>query len=91
MDLLEAKEILNYNGYSLIDEGRNLKLNAAAQNKDDEYYTYMKDVEKEMKHYNFSGKVIYCCCDNPEWSNVYKYFEQNFDKLGLKRINFFSF
>ena len=61
-------------------------LNQAAKSKDDEFYTYMKDIVKELKHYNFSGKIVYCCCDNPEWSNFYKYFEENFDTLGLKGL-----
>lgn len=46
----------------------------------------MKDIVKELKHYNFGGKIVYCCCDNPEWSNFYKYFEENFDSLGLKGL-----
>lgn len=88
MNLYEAKQILNEEGYKLYEiKSNNKGLNRAAKNKDDEYYTYMKDVVKEMKNYNFSGKIIYCCCDNPEWSNIYKYFEENFDSLGLKRIN----
>lgn len=69
----------------ILDE-ENYQLHQAKRAKDDEYYTYMKDVEKEMKNYNFSGKIVYCCCDNPEWSNVYKYFHENFDQLGLKGL-----
>lgn len=61
-------------------------MNKAAKSKDDEFYTYMKDIVKELKHYNFGGKIVYCCCDNPEWSNFYKYFEENFDSLGLKGL-----
>lgn len=70
--------------YSYLCEAN--KLNQAKQNKDDEFYTYLKDVAKEMQHYDFSGKVVYCCCDNPEWSNVYKYFYENFTSLGLRGL-----
>lgn len=83
MLLSEALNILQSNSYLIEAKSNNKGLNAAAKNKDDEYYTHMKDVVKEMKNYDFSGKVVYCCCDNPEWSNVYKYFEENYDSLGL--------
>lgn len=85
MNMNEATEILHNRGFILETKGAKT-LNKAAKSADDEFYTYYKDVEKEMKNYNFSGKTVYCCCDNPEWSNVYKYFEDNFDKLGLKGL-----
>ena len=85
MNINEATEILHNRGFMLEAKGAKT-LNKAAKAADDEFYTYYKDVEKEMKNYNFSGKTVYCCCDNPEWSNVYKYFEDNFDKLGLKGL-----
>ena len=80
MKLCEATKILHSRGFLL---EKNHVLNQAAKSKDDEFYTYMKDIVKELKHYNFGGKIVYCCCDNPEWSNFYKYFEENFDKLSL--------
>jgi hypothetical protein len=83
MELHEATQILHSRGF-LLEKAH--VLNQAAKSKDDEFYTYMKDIEKELKNYNFSGKVVYCCCDNPEWSNFYKYFEQNYDSLGLKGL-----
>ena len=83
MELHEATQILHSRGF-LLEKAH--VLNQAAKSKDDEFYTYMKDIEKELKNYNFGGKVVYCCCDNPEWSNFYKYFEQNFDSLGLKGL-----
>lgn len=54
-----------------------------AQN--DEYMTYYKDVEEELKHYDFSGKAVFCPCDNRK-SSFYKYFQDNFDRLGLKEL-----
>lgn len=83
MNILEARQILHNHGFILEDAHT---LNKAAKSKDDEFYTYMKDIVKELSHYNFGGKVVYCCCDNPEWSNFYKYFEENFDSLGLKGL-----
>jgi hypothetical protein len=46
------------------------------------------DIEKELKHYKeqFSGKVIYCNCDDPFESNFFKYFAMNFNFLGLKKL-----
>ena len=83
MELHEATQILHSRGF-LLEKAH--VLNQAAKSKDDEFYTYMKDIEKELKNYNFGGKVVYCCCDNPEWSNFYKYFEQNYYSLGLKGL-----
>lgn len=39
-----------------------------------------------MNHWNFSGKVVYCNCDNPSFSNFYKYFKDNFTKHNLKLL-----
>lgn len=67
---------------------RNSNLNKAAKVKNDEFYTQLGDIEKEMEHYKeqFKDKIIYCNCDNPEWSNFWQYFSLNFDKLGLKKL-----
>lgn len=66
----------------------NKDLNKAGQNKKDEFYTQITDIEKEMRHYkdHFKGKTILCNCDDPEYSNFWKYFELNFDVLGLKKL-----
>ncbi len=52
---------------------------------DDEFYTRRADIEEELQHYehHFKGKVVYCNCDDPEWSQFYKYFSDNYDRLGL--------
>ncbi|MBD8524128.1 adenine-specific methyltransferase EcoRI family protein [Pseudomarimonas arenosa] len=64
----------------------NRKLLAAKQAKNDEFYTRYSDVQKEVAHYTaqFQGKTVYLNCDDPSWSNVYKYFARNFETLGLK-------
>lgn len=62
-------------------------LNDAKRRKADEFYTLYEDIEKEMKYYThfFKDKIVYCNCDNHD-SNFRKYFFDNFDKLGLKRL-----
>ena len=64
----------------------NLKKAKAAKN--DEFYTRLEDIEKELKHYteHFKGKVVYCNCDDANRSNFFKYFSTNFQKLGLKKL-----
>ena len=66
----------------------NTNLNKAAKAKNDEFYTRLEDIEKELQHYknHFENKIVYCNCDNPEWSNFYKYFHDNFKSLKLKKI-----
>ncbi len=66
----------------------NAGLNRAAKAKNDEFYTQLVDIEKELKHYKsqFRGKVVYCNCDDPFESNFFKYFAANFNALGLKKL-----
>lgn len=56
--------------------------------KEDEFYTKITDIEKELRHYRdyFRGKVIFCNCDDPEFSNFWRYFQMNFYDLGLKKL-----
>ena len=66
----------------------NKSLHAANKAKQDEFYTQLPDIEKELRHYrkHFRGKIVYCNCDDPTISNFYQYFKMNFEKLGLKRL-----
>ena len=66
----------------------NSNLKKANKAKNDEFYTQLVDVEKELKHYKkqFRDKVVYCNCDDPFESNFFKYFASNFNALGLKRL-----
>ena len=66
----------------------NRNLNNAKKAKNDEFYTQLSDIENELKHYknHLKGKVIFCNCDDPKFSNFWKYFYSNFDFLGLKAI-----
>lgn len=63
-------------------------LDNAKVNKKDEFYTQLIDIEKEMIHYtkHFRNKIVYCNCDNPEISNFWKYFYDNFTELGLREL-----
>ena len=63
-------------------------LNTAKTAKNDEFYTQLSDIEKEMRHYKdfFKGKVVYCNCDDARESNFFKYFSMNFEHLGLKKL-----
>lgn len=66
----------------------NGSLNQAKINANDEFYTQLTDIEKEMRHYrkHFEGKVVLCNCDDPFESNFFKFFVLNFNRLGLKKL-----
>ena len=66
----------------------NQNLHNAKTNKEDEFYTQLSDIEKELKHYkkHFKDKVVLCNCDDPRVSNFFHYFSYNFEKLGLKKL-----
>ncbi len=63
-------------------------LHAANQQKNDEFYTRLADIEDELRHYKeqFRGKVILCNCDDPFESNFFKYFASNFNHLEIKKL-----
>ena len=66
----------------------NSALRRADGAKQDEFYTRIEDVEKELDHYrdHFEGKVIYLNCDDPEVSAFWQYFSYNFDYFRLKKL-----
>lgn len=63
-------------------------LGVAKASKDDEFYTQLSDIEKELRHYrrHLKGKVVYLNCDDPRESQFFHYFSYNFEKLGLKKL-----
>lgn len=67
---------------------KNSNLHKAKSAKQDEFYTQLTDIEKEMVYYKdyFRGKTIYCNCDDARESNFFKYFSLNFEHLGLKKL-----
>ena len=68
--------------------GNNSNLGAAKRAKNDEFYTQLTDIEKELRHYrrHFKGAAVLCNCDDPFESNFFKYFVLNFNRLGLKKL-----
>lgn len=71
-----------------INKYGNKYLHKASRAKEDEFYTKLTDIEKELRHYRefFRGKTIFCNCDDPEFSNFWRYFQLNFYDLGLKKL-----
>lgn len=65
-----------------------IDLTNAKRAKNDEFYTRLEYIEKELKYYkpHFQGKVVLCNCDDPYESNFFKYFALNFNALGLKKL-----
>ena len=66
----------------------NTNLHKANAAKNDEFFTQLTDIEKELLHYkaHFHNKIVFCNCDDPEYSNFWKYFQLNFHYLGLKKL-----
>lgn len=70
----------------------NETLSKAKEVKNDEFYTQYHDIEREIEAYLdydpnvFRGKTVLLPCDDPEWSNFTRYFAQNFERLGLKKL-----
>lgn len=66
----------------------NVNLHNAKTGKNDEFYTQLIDIEKELQHYkeHFKGKTVFCNCDDPYESNFFKYFAMNFNHLWLKKL-----
>ena len=75
----------------------NANLKNAKKQKNDEFYTQYQDIQKEVNayiEYNkdvFRGKTILLPCDDPEWSNFTKFFAQNFENFGIKKLISTSF
>jgi Adenine-specific methyltransferase EcoRI len=69
-------------------QSSNSNLQQAKNNKKDEFYTQLSDIENELRHYkqHFKDKVVYCNCDDPRISNFFHYFSYNFEHLGLKKL-----
>lgn len=70
----------------------NSNLTNAKRTKNDEFYTQYNDIQKEVSAYleynpdAFRGKTVLLPCDDPDWSNFTKYFAQNFETFGLKKL-----
>lgn len=66
----------------------NKNLHKAKVEKNDEFYTQLSDIERELVHYRnqFRDKVVLCNCDDPRESQFFHYFFMNFKFLGLKKL-----
>lgn len=75
----------------------NADLSSAKLGKNDEFYTQYEDIQKEVNAYLeydpdvFRGKTVLLPCDDPEWSNFTRFFAQNFENFGLKKLISTSF
>ncbi len=71
---------------------KNDALTVAKEKKSDEFYTQYEDIQREVNAYleynpdTFRDKVVLLPCDDPEWSNFTRFFAQNFEMLGLKKL-----
>ena len=67
---------------------KNKNLHKAKTAKNDEFYTQLTDIEKELSHYraHFKDKIILCNCDDPTRSEFWRYFHLNFEFFGLKKL-----
>lgn len=63
-------------------------LRKAKEEKNDEFYTQLTDIDKELAYYteHFKDKIVFCNCDDPYESNFLKFFALNFNRLGLKKL-----
>lgn len=60
----------------------------ARKNKNDEFYTQLRDIENEMRHYreHFKDKIIYMNTDHPDRSEFWRFFKLQFNIIKAKRI-----
>ena len=89
---LENAERRTQNAERVQRSASNKNLTKAKKAKNDEFYTQYHDIEKEIQAYLdfnpdvFKDKTVLLPCDDPEWSNFTKYFAQNFERFGLKKL-----
>jgi hypothetical protein len=75
----------------------NKNLSNAKNAKNDEFYTQYADIQAEVNAYldynpdTFRDKTVLLPCDDPEWSNFTRFFAQNFQRFGLKKLISTSF
>ena len=66
----------------------NSNLHKAKEAKNDEFYTQLADVTKELIHYKerFKNKTVLCNCNDSVESAFWQYFHLNFVELGLRKL-----
>lgn len=67
---------------------KNSNLHEAKRAKNDEFYTQLTDIEKELQYYteHFKGSVVLCNCNDAIHGSFSQYFALNFERLGLKEL-----
>lgn len=76
----------------LTEKMANTNLKKAKAAKNDEFYTQYADIQNEINAYIdfnpdvFRDKTILLPCDDPEWSNFTKFFVNNFERYGIKKL-----
>ena len=76
----------------MANKSSNKNLHKANAAKKDEFYTQLVDIEKELKHYKdqFRGKVVYCNCDDPNYTRLEPDFQSDKEfwcvGIGKKKI-----
>lgn len=73
---------------TIVAGGKQASLGEAKRNKNNEFYTRLEDIEREVQHYagHFEGKTVFLNCDDPYESDFFKYFAMSFNHLGLKKL-----
>ena len=63
-------------------------LTQAKRAKNDEFYTRLQDVEKELAHYrsHFKDKTVFLNCDDPTYSAFWRHFHLLFNVYELKKL-----
>lgn len=66
----------------------NKQLSDAKRAKNDEFYTQLSDIEKELQHYteHFKNKVVLCNCNDARYGDFQCYFTSHFKELNLKEL-----
>uniref|UniRef100_UPI003CC711AF adenine-specific methyltransferase EcoRI family protein n=1 Tax=Flavobacterium psychrophilum TaxID=96345 RepID=UPI003CC711AF len=84
----KSVRIVTVNRTTMAEKKKNDSLKKAKSGKNDEFYTQLTDIEKELRHYknHFKDKVVFCNCDDPRISNFFHYFSFNFESLELKKL-----
>lgn len=72
---------------------KNTNLHSAKRAKNDEFYTQLTDIEKEVVNYkeHFKGKIVLCNCNDAVHGNFVRYFKDNFNDLELQKIIYTSY
>ena len=72
---------------------KNNNLREAKRAKNDEFYTQLSDIEREMRYYrpHFAGKTILCNCNDALHTGFATHFSLMFEVYGLKELICTSF